>query len=209
MIAGRSVAGTVLKPVIAQEGTVRLFVAADLPAEVRAAFWAYGRDLAALEDTALRPVTEESLHVTLCFLGSRPDDEVAALDAALEAALRDVRAAPVVRSGSTSWLPVPRRPRVLAVELQDPSGALREVQDIVASAVRGAIGWEPEHRAFRPHLTVARVRDGARPEHDLPEPPQLEFVVGAVTLYRSETGGGPARYRALTRVDLTGAARLA
>jgi 2'-5' RNA ligase len=127
---------------------------------------------------------------------------VALLDDALSAALRDVGPMGPVWTGSTAWLPVPRRPRVLAVDLQDPSGGLREVQEVVASAVGEAIGWEPEHRAFRPHVSVARVRRGGRPPRDLPEPPQLEFTVPAVTLYRSELGGGPARYRALASVAL-------
>jgi 2'-5' RNA ligase len=177
-------------------------VAADLPAEVRAALWTYGREVASVADAGLRAIDEDSLHVTLCFLGARPEEEVALLDAALEAALRGVGPAPQVWTGSTAWLPVPRRPRVLAVDLQDPSGGLREVQDVVAGAVTDAVGWEPEHRAFRPHVSVARVRRGGRPPRDLPEPPQLELTVPAVTLYRSELGGGPARYRALARVAL-------
>ncbi|MET0958070.1 MAG: 2'-5' RNA ligase family protein, partial [Solirubrobacterales bacterium] len=52
----------------------RLFVALDLPDRVREGI---GRWQAkALADPALRPMSPESLHVTLCFLSYRPEKAI-------------------------------------------------------------------------------------------------------------------------------------
>jgi 2'-5' RNA ligase len=73
----------------------------------------------------------------------------------------------------------------------------------VASRLADALGFEPERRRFRPHVTVARVRHGARPRRrGLPDTPEASFAGEALTLYRSYLGGGPARYEALERVGL-------
>src|SRR5688572_20871971 len=52
----------------------RLFVALDLPDEVREGIVAWGRE--ALADPALRLVAPESLHITLAFLGHMPEKEI-------------------------------------------------------------------------------------------------------------------------------------
>ncbi|MGN6217756.1 MAG: 2'-5' RNA ligase family protein [Solirubrobacterales bacterium] len=59
----------------------RLFVALDLPDRIREGIAAWGRE--ALSDPALRPVPVESLHVTLAFLGYRPEKEVERIAAAV------------------------------------------------------------------------------------------------------------------------------
>ena len=51
----------------------RLFVALDLPDRVRAEIVEWGHE--ALADPALRRVKPESLHITLAFLGYRPEQE--------------------------------------------------------------------------------------------------------------------------------------
>ena len=184
--------------------SARLFAALDLPVPVRDALGAFGR-AAAEDDFALRAVGEDALHVTLAFLGHRPLDEI-------EPAREAVRAAAAVASepgslelslGEPLWL-APRRPHVLTVEVLDGSGGLLFVlQERVVAALVDAVGYEPERRRFRPHVTVARVRHGARPRmRGLPEAPKASFAGAAVTLYRSYLGGGPARYEPLERVSL-------
>ena len=66
-------------------------------------------------------------------------------------------------------------------------------------------GFEPEKRAFRPHVTVARVPRGTRIQtrEELPQPPPVEFPGAALTLYRSRLSREGARYEALARRDLT------
>jgi RNA 2',3'-cyclic 3'-phosphodiesterase len=184
--------------------SARLFAALELPAPVRDALGAFGR-AAADDDFALRPVGDDALHVTLAFLGHRPLDDI---DPAREA----VRAAASVSGsldlslGEPLWL-APRRPHVLTVEVLDATGALFALQERVVAGLAEAVEYEPERRRFRPDVTVARVRHGARPrQRGLPEAPSASFAGDAVALYRSYLGGGPARYEALERAALPGPA---
>ena len=178
----------------------RLFVALDLPMEVRMELAGWARR-ARGGRAAMRLVDPELLHVTLCFLGSRPLAEVAALCAALGEAVAGLPAGGL-ELGAPLWLP-PRRPRVLAVEVRDSDGELGHVQTAVVQAVRSAIDWEPERRRFRPHATVIRMREGAAPrERELAPTPGLGFAGEAVTLYRSWLSRAGATYEALERVEI-------
>jgi RNA 2',3'-cyclic 3'-phosphodiesterase len=178
--------------------SARLFVALELPAAVRERLAAFGH-AAAERDFALRPVRDAALHLTLAFLGHRALDEI---DPA-RAAVRGVDPeAPQLALGEALWL-APRRPHVLTVALVDDSGALSALREDLVTRLATALPWEPETRRFRPHVTVARVRGGARPRtRGLPEAPQGSFAGEAVVLYRSHLGSGPARYEALERVAL-------
>jgi RNA 2',3'-cyclic 3'-phosphodiesterase len=179
--------------------SARLFAALDLPEAVRAALAGFGA-AAAEGDFALRAVGVESLHVTLAFLGHRPLDDIEPARAAVRAAASPV---PGLALGEVLWL-APRRPHVLTVALDDGDGALAALHAAVVAALGDAVGYEPERRRFRPHVTVARVRRGAAPRRrGLPEEPRGAFAGEALTLYRSWLGGrGPARYEALERVPL-------
>jgi RNA 2',3'-cyclic 3'-phosphodiesterase len=178
--------------------SARLFAALDLPAPVRDALGAFGR-AAADDDFALRAVGDDALHVTLAFLGHRSLDDI---DPAREAVQAVAAPVPDLALGEVLWLS-PRRPHVLTVEVLDASGALVELQSKVVEALADAVGFEPERRRFRPHVTVARVRHGAAPRRrGLPEAPSASFAGEALTLYRSWLGRGPARYEPLERVVL-------
>jgi 2'-5' RNA ligase len=180
--------------------SARLFAALELPRSVRAQLADFGR-AAAGNDAALRSVAEDSLHLTLAFLGHRALEEV---DPAREA-VRGVGAivAPPLALGRALWL-APRRPHVLTVALEESDGTLAALRADVVDRLAEALPWRAEERPFRPHVTVARVRRGWRPRvRDLPEAPQASFSGEAVVLFRSHLGGGPARYEALERVALS------
>lgn len=173
---------------------MRLFVAAEVPGEVAARLAAWTP-----RDPALRAVAVEALHLTLAFLGERSAAEAEAAGRALEGAARPVAA---LALGPARWLP-PRRPRALAVEVIDGSGALKRLRGDVVGALTAAIGFEPERRAFLPHVTVARVRRGARVRPLRLAPPGGEpFAATALTLFRSRLSPQGARYEALVRLRL-------
>jgi 2'-5' RNA ligase len=148
----------------------------------------------------LRLVEAESLHLTLCFLGSRP---VAEIDS-LADALASCPEGPFELSvGAPLWLPA-RRPRTLAVEIHDRSGALGRLQARVSGTLAEACSWQPERRRFRPHVTLARVRQrAARGRGEgfarelLPATPRLSFIPEEVVLYRSWLAREGASYQAL------------
>lgn len=177
---------------------MRLFVALDLPLAIRTSLAAWA-SRAVGSDERLRLVAAESLHVTLVFLGERPD--AAPVAASLPA---DLGSSPPLALDGPLWLS-PRRPHVLTVALADPSEGLARIHASVLDAMVRSAGHEPEGRRFRPHVTVARVRGRVRP-FDLPAPPTLEFQPPSVTLYRSvlnRSPPAPASYEAMASVPLS------
>jgi 2'-5' RNA ligase len=201
---------------------MRLFVALDLPARVCEALIGWQRSVLA-ERPALRGVKAAGMHVTLCFLGSRPASALPAIEAAclegsasaclegsacLEASAGpDGDAgggprAPALALGDALWLPA-RRPRVLSVSLQDPDDGLAHLQASLAHSLANACGYEPEQREFRPHVTIARVRGRARfALEPVPPPPALAFDASRISLYRSHLDAAGPRYERLLTVEL-------
>lgn len=178
---------------------LRLFVALELPEEVRDELVRW-RSRALADESGLRGVSADGLHITLCFLGSLSGDAVPGILAAC-AGLSDMAAAQLAIRGPL-WLP-PRRPRVLSVSVDDAGHRLAAAQAALSDALAAGGWYEPEARAFRPHVTVARVRGGARVQaRDLEAPAPLEFAGRRVTLFRSRTGRGGAVYEPLGTVRL-------
>ncbi|MGZ5308110.1 MAG: RNA 2',3'-cyclic phosphodiesterase [Solirubrobacterales bacterium] len=185
----------------------RLFVALDLPDEVRDGIVAWQRG--ALPEAALRLVRPESLHMTLVFLGYRPEK---AIDDVVAAALAPARgsAAPRIRFEPE---PVGRpkgRPRLFAIEAEAPD--VVALQAAVSDSLEAAGLYKPEKRPFWPHLTVARVkpekRGSKRPARveEAPEalPEQLEQTFASVRLrlYRSHLRPQGAEYESLAELEL-------
>jgi RNA 2',3'-cyclic 3'-phosphodiesterase len=176
---------------------LRLFVALELPAAARDALVAF-RDAAADPDV-WRPVRDESLHLTLAFLGHRPETDVSLIDPILHAA-----AGPAPRLQLTDALLLPpRRARVLCADLADLDGTLAALQSRVSDGLAAAGVYTPEKRPFRAHATVARLRPRARPPRSVDAAPEpLEFHGEALTLFVSRLHPHGARYEPLVRVNL-------
>ena len=183
---------------------LRLFIALDLPAEVRREIVRWGDH--ELADPALRPVDLEGLHVTLAFLGHRPEEEVEPL-ARLVSGLRH----PAPRLALTGVSAIGgRRPRLFALDAESPEAVGLQAELVAAGREAGLI--EPEERPFWPHVTVARVRSERRgsrrpariagPPGELPEGLRKPFRAVRVTLYRSLTSPAGAEYVPLAQVEL-------
>jgi 2'-5' RNA ligase len=169
---------------------LRLFVACDLPAEAERAVrdW-QRRELSSHEDLRLMP----ALHLTLAFLGAV--DAARAPDVGrVLGGIRWSRAE--CRFRAPLFLPAHGKRRVVALELDDPSGILRRLQGEVSAGLGSEGLYEPEKRPWLPHVTVARFR---RPGH----PFSLQNVnIGAfgvvrMVLYSSDLKPGGAEHSPL------------
>ena len=180
--------------------TLRLFVALDLPGELRGHLLGWGAR--ALTDIpGVRLQRPEAMHVTLSFLGGQPAGEVEAIADAMRRAV-GARPQLTLMPGAPIWLPR-RRPRVAAVELIDDTAELAALQASLATALEHGGWYEPEHRRFLAHVTVARIgRNGLRQPRELPAPPAVPVIAPSVSLYRSHTGASGARYEPLATVRL-------
>jgi RNA 2',3'-cyclic 3'-phosphodiesterase len=178
----------------------RMFVALDLPEPARTALAGW-RDSLVAGRGELRPVLPTALHVTLVFLGWQDESAAAQIAEAAFDAAAGVDA-PVLTATAVRPLP-PRRPRLFALDLEDEDGRASRVQGAISDALEEARFYRPEKRPFWPHLTLARVKRGARPEPlpDVP-PPGEPFETGELTLYRSTLRPQGALYEPLARAEL-------
>jgi len=178
----------------------RLFLALDPIDSARTAL-AVWRDRALAGQAGLRLVPAQSLHVTLVFLGHRPEAEIEPIARSLDAVAGLF--APLLWPVGIDALPR-RRPRLLALDLDDPEGRAAAVQAAASGALEARELHAPERRPFRPHVTLARARGRRRGEPSPALPPETERPEGPlcfehVTLYRSHLAPDGARYEPLAR----------
>ena len=130
---------------------MRVFIAIDLPEEIRSRLATVERDLRPTT-TSARWVAAESIHVTLKFIGELSEKRMESLDAAL-AGLTWKPFLVTVRG--IGFFPGKRSPRVLWAGLQAPT--LKGLAEKIDSRME-RFGFEKEKRVFRPHVTLARAR---------------------------------------------------
>jgi 2'-5' RNA ligase len=197
--------GTRPKKERAKSPRARLFVALDLPEDVRAGLVEWQRT--ALADPALRPVSPEALHMTLVFLGYQAEKDVKKI---AEAALVSAPAPAVELSSEPVGVPRGKRPRLIALDARSEEAI--ELQRGVEERLVEARFYKPEKRPFWPHLTVARVKPEARGSrkpalvttqpHPLPEHMFRFFRPTRLVLFKSHLRRSGAEYEPLAELEL-------
>lgn len=137
---------------------MRLFIALPLPAEIATAAAALTPAL-----PGLRPVRAELLHVTLAFIGRVPDERLGDVIAATREAAA-VREPFHVSLAAAGRFPEGGKPHVVWIGMTDGAA---ESADLAASVRRELAARELpfDDKPFRPHVTLARVKDDVdRPE---------------------------------------------
>jgi RNA 2',3'-cyclic 3'-phosphodiesterase len=183
----------------------RLFVALDLPAEVRNAIVDWQQ--AELTDQALRVVRPDNLHITLAFLGYLPEKAISSVAAILHAT---EAGAPRIELQREAVGRPKSRPRFIAIDaVSEATVALQA--DLERKLVAERL-YTPEKRPFWSHLTVARVRPerrgSKRPAPVERWPGKLRealceaIFADRLTLYRSMLRPQGAEYAPLAQVEL-------
>lgn len=181
---------------------MRTFVAFNLPAAERA------RIAAALGGLHTRPLPvrwtdADGLHLTLKFLGDIEGVEVSRIDDALREIAQQYDPLEL-RIGGIGAFPSLRRANVLWIGVQPEPDLMSLHADVELAMSR--LGYAREQKPFRPHITVGRLRTGARA-------PDVERMVGDVAyestvrvatidLMRSHLSRDGARYEPLLRPAL-------
>ncbi len=181
----------------------RTFVALMIPADWAEFLSAYARGLAS-GLSGLSWVKAENLHLTIRFLGDLGDSGVRRVCDSVAASAEPL-AAPLARLGGLGAFPDLTRPRVLWVGLAE---GVEEVTG-VARSVNEALdrqGFRPPDKPVRPHLTLARVREGAKglemlQNAALPPPPPAA-ALDRICVMKSELHPAGARYTALKEIHL-------
>ena len=181
----------------------RVFCAFDLPELLRARIKKHAtavRD--AVPDAAASWGRPENVHLTMKFFGDVDQRKAPLISKALTRAVEEFSAIEI-SVGGTGVFPRPSRPQVLWIGVDDSSGALAKLQQRLEEECARE-GFSKEDRAFRPHLTIARIRKPHNANrfaeaHLRTEFPAIELVLNELALFRSELSPKGSQYTALSR----------
>jgi len=112
------------------------------------------------EFSAVRWVKPTEIHLTLHFFGSLEKEAVAQVNGLVRPLAQKCAPFEIFLQG-TGAFPSASRPRVFWIGIKGTVESLRELHAGISGALSGA-GFPVEERAFTPHLTVGRVRDGGK-----------------------------------------------
>jgi 2'-5' RNA ligase len=172
------------------EKSIRSFLALDPPEEILREIGRVRSRLEKLIQGDIRWVRPEGIHLTLKFFGDISENDVANIAAVVEKAAAG--AAPFTLSiGGAGVFPDPRRPRVLWLGMNGDVPRLLIFQKELERSLQ-LIGFAPEERPFRPHLTLGRIRSPkgltglARVLETGEEYAAGSFLASGIGLFRSE-----------------------
>ncbi len=184
---------------------MRLFIAINFPDAMRQRLWS---EAAPLRDAGypVKWVAADNVHMTVKFLGEVAESRAGAIEVGLRQAVGDTNTF-MLSVGQFGAFPSAKRPRVLWVGCETLP-ALELLADALEREM-SQLGFETEGRAFRPHVTIGRVRREAKPaelkglEKDLERVEFFEEVqIGSVDLMRSHVGPKGPRYELLASAEL-------
>ena len=181
----------------------RVFCAVELPAEVRKQLEEHILKLRkAVPDVAASWSRVENIHLTLKFFGNVAVNRIEAISAAASRAVAEFSPFPI-GVGETGVFPRPSRAQVLWIGVSDPSGKLSALQERLENEC-AAEGFSKEDRAYRPHLTIARIRrpEGGRQLADAHLQmtfPITKVELGELIVFRSELSPKGSKYTPISK----------
>ena len=134
---------------------LRLFIAIEIPAEVRRRLAEIEKELMA-SGADVKWVPEGNFHATLKFLGYVDEDRVEQVSRAVESAVKDSSAFEAALSGVGAF-PNPRRPSVVWVGITSGVEEMKALAAKVEDALE-PLGFAREERPFSAHITLGRTR---------------------------------------------------
>ncbi len=203
--------------------SIRVFIALVLPPQAKDVL---ARTICALTQeisTGVRWVDPSGIHLTLKFLGNIQPTLTEQVFEAMTRASQNNKSGNKDSGSDDSGhfqlslsqlgvFPNTRRPRVLWASIQGDLNVLAGLQVRVEEAA-GRIGFAPELRPYRPHLTLGRVREGVPPPARLQIgkavseailEPSPTWLVESLHLIRSDRRPEGATYTSLGSVPLGG-----
>lgn len=147
-------------PTHSQESPIevwRVFIAIELPTTLCARIIDHiDRLRSSIAEVRASWSRKENLHLTLKFLGDIPVTKVEALAQAAQSAASRVSPFDIIVGGCGAF-PPRGQPRVLWIGIEDHAGKLASLQTALEDECAKA-GFSRAERPFRPHLTIARLR---------------------------------------------------
>jgi 2'-5' RNA ligase len=194
---------------------MRIFVALDLDQAIRQRIEDFIKEVCSLAPDA-RWMNGESLHITLKFIGEKPEAAVAQIQAALQSIHAEQFQ---LRFSGTGFFSTPKSARVFWIGIE-AEGALTHLAQMIDESL-AKIGITKEDRAFNPHLTLARApgrsgapgtRKGDKPNRQFttlqeflatrPAPDFGTMTAREFFLYRSQLSSKGSHYTKIARFEL-------
>jgi 2'-5' RNA ligase len=188
---------------------IRSFIAIELPEEAKKGLARLRKELERDEHRFVKWVDPKGIHLTLKFLGNIPSNRVAEITEAIEEAAQGISPFHLEISGLGAF-PGLKQSRVLWVGIGGELDKLSRLQQNIDSALAD-LGFAKEERSFVPHLTLARIRQGASPleKRSFGElvgstifEDKYHIKVEAISLMRSQLTPAGAIYTCLSKVGL-------
>lgn len=183
---------------------MRAFIAIETTAEIKSALAALQGDLrrAGADVNWTKP---DNIHLTLKFLGEIDQGRLSELQSACAETAAAFQPFSLSVNGA-GFFPNRQRPRTLWTGLAGEIEKLMEMQRRLDEKL-AAMGFEREEKAFRPHLTIGRVRSNANARELVARAgvyslPALSFDVREIVLMKSELHRAGAQYTALAKAPL-------
>lgn len=184
---------------------IRSFIAIDLPEATRQGLAAVQEQLKQSR-ARVRWVKVSSIHLTLKFLGNIHPDQVNDIAETAALVFRNEHPLTLYAEGLGAF-PSQRKPRVIWVGLQGQVERLGRIQARLEKVLQ-PLGFAPEKRPFRPHLTIGRVKDRRELQSlvdamtTLDMEPCNSFDADEIILYKSDLRPTGAIYTKLHRMPL-------
>jgi RNA 2',3'-cyclic 3'-phosphodiesterase len=185
----------------------RIFTAIDISEQARRQAADYIENLRR-EFSGLRVSWEkpEKIHLTLKFLGDCDERQIKNLETAVSNAAKIFAETEEdknikIRILDTGVFPSARNARILWLGLQDEKQSLSKINQILETECE-KIGFEKEKRNFKPHLTIARLREPQKSgnlaeKHFENEFEPVEFEISEIVIYESKLLPTGSIYRKL------------
>jgi 2'-5' RNA ligase len=184
---------------------MRSFIAIEIPGEIKKELIEAQNRLksSGVEASWPRP---EGIHLTLKFLGELPDTGIPEIMDGLRQSAAGT--APFrLDVGGIGAFPGPKNARVAWVGLSGETETLRRLQAAIEDAM-ARLGMEREERAFKPHLTLGRIKYIRSRDQWLKALEEMRdiklpgFDVTSISLMKSELKPSGAVYTELGSVEL-------
>lgn len=191
--------------------TVRSFIAISLPDELKAGLGRLQKRLNIGNKPWIKWADPNGIHLTLKFLGDVSPDRITEISRLVAEAAREIPPFHLKTQGLGAF-PNLNRVQVVWLGLGGELDKLSQLQGQIESAL-SRLGFTPEARAFKAHLTLARLRPQASPDERrglgqliLSTKPEASYVikVEAVSLMSSQLSREGARYSRLSSAKLGG-----
>ena len=184
----------------------RMFCAFELPQLLRSRIQEHAQQVReAVPEAAASWSRPDNIHLTMKFFGNVDQAKFAVIPDALARVAKEFSAIGI-SVGGTGVFPRPSRPQVLWIGIDDRTDELAQLQKRLEDECARE-GFPKEDRAFRPHLTIARIRNLNNANRLAEAHLRLAFapvdlVLSELVLFRSELSPKGSKYTPISRSRL-------